>query len=52
MGLTIHWSFQGPPLKADAKAVIEKMRQRALDLPFDSVSEIAELQRRKRNQGR
>ncbi len=44
MGLTIHWSFQGPPLKADAKAVIEKMWQRALDLPFESVREIAELQ--------
>ena len=40
MGLTIHWSFQGPPLKADARAVIEQMRQRALDLPFESVSEI------------
>jgi hypothetical protein len=34
MGLTIHWSLQGPPLKADAKAVIEKMRQRAMDLPL------------------
>jgi hypothetical protein len=44
MGLTIHWSFQGPPPKADALAVIEKMRQRALDLPFDSVSEIVQFQ--------
>jgi hypothetical protein len=44
MGLTIHWSFQGPLLKADALAVIEKMRQRALDLPFESVSEIGQFQ--------
>ena len=28
MGLTIHWSFQGPPLKADAEAVMVQMRQR------------------------
>jgi hypothetical protein len=44
MGLTIHWSFQGPPLRAHAQAVIEKMRQRALDLPFESVSEIVHFQ--------
>ncbi len=44
MGLTIHWAFQGPPLKADANAVIEKIRQRALDLPFESVSGIAHFQ--------
>ena len=44
MGLTIHWSFQGPPLRADAKAVIEKMRQRALDLPFESVSGVVHFQ--------
>ena len=40
MGLTIHWTFRGPPLKADAQAAIEKMRQRAMDLPFESVGEI------------
>ena len=40
MGMTIHWNFQGPPRKADAQVVIEKMRQRAMDLPFESVGEI------------
>ena len=40
MGLTIHWSFKGPKTKTEAKAIIEKMRQRAMDLPFKSVSEI------------
>src|SRR5690349_5547215 len=40
MGLTIHWAFQGPATKQEAKGVIEKMRQRAFDLPFESVSEI------------
>ncbi len=44
MGLTVHWSFQGPPLKADAEAVIEQMRQRALDLPVESVSEVVHFQ--------
>ena len=40
MGLTIHWSFQGPQKKSEATAIIEKMRQRAMDLPFESVGEI------------
>ncbi len=40
MGLTIHWSFQGPKTKTDAQAIIEKMRQRAMDLPFEAVGEI------------
>ena len=40
MGLTIHWSFQGPKTKTDATAIIEKMRQRAMDLPFESVGEV------------
>ena len=40
MGLTIHWSFQGPQKKSEAKAIIEKMRQRAMDLPFESVGDI------------
>jgi hypothetical protein len=40
MGLTIHWSFQGPQKKSEAKTVIEKMRQRAMDLPFESVGEV------------
>lgn len=44
MGLLIYWSFQGPPLKADARAVIEQMRKRALDLPFESVSELVDFE--------
>jgi hypothetical protein len=40
MGLTINWNWQGPPTKDEARAVIEQLRQRALDLPFESVSEI------------
>ena len=40
MGLTIHWAFKGPKAKTEAKAIIEKLRQRAMDLPFESVSEI------------
>jgi hypothetical protein len=40
MGLTIHWSFQGPKTKPEARAIIEKLRQRAMDLPFDAVGEI------------
>jgi hypothetical protein len=40
MGLTIHWSFQGPKTKTDAQAIIGKMRQRAMDLPFEVVGEI------------
>ena len=40
MGLTIHWSFQGPQKKSEATAIIEKLRQRAMDLPFESVGEI------------
>ena len=43
MGLTIHWSFQGPKTKPEARAIIAKMRQRAMDLPFDSVSELIHL---------
>ena len=40
MGLTIHWNWHGPKALSEAKSIIEKMRQRALDLPFESVSEI------------
>ena len=40
MGLTIHWSFQGPQKKSEATAIIEKMRQRAMDLPFETVGEV------------
>jgi hypothetical protein len=42
MGLTIHWHFQGPKTKTEAKAVVEKLRQRAMDLPFESVGEIVQ----------
>jgi hypothetical protein len=40
MGLTIHWNWQGPESTDEARTVIEQLRQRALDLPFESVSEI------------
>ena len=40
MGLTIHWSFRGPQKKSEATTIIEKLRQRTMDLPFDSVGEI------------
>jgi hypothetical protein len=47
MGLTIHWSFQGPKTETEAKAIVEKMRQRAMDLPFMSVSEIVHFKGKK-----
>lgn len=38
MGLTIHYSLSSKTRSADrAKALVEQMRQLALDLPFDSV---------------
>lgn len=40
MGLTVHWDWHGPKSGSEAESIIEKMRQRALDLPFESVSEI------------
>ncbi len=40
MGLTIHWDWHGPKSKDEAQTVIERMRQRALDLPFESVSDV------------
>ncbi len=43
MGLTIHWHFQGPKTKPEVQVVIEKLRQRAMDLPFVSVSEIVQI---------
>ena len=36
MGLTIHWSFQGPQKKSEATAIIDKMRQRAMGLTRSS----------------
>lgn len=47
MGLTIHWHFQGPKTKPEAQAIIEKMRQRAMDLPFVSVSEVVHFKGKK-----
>ena len=44
MGLTIHWNWHGPKSRNEAKAVVEKMRQRALDLPFESVSEVVQFE--------
>ena len=44
MGLTIHWSFQGPQKKSEATAIIEKLREKAMDLPFESVGEIVHFQ--------
>jgi hypothetical protein len=40
MGLTINWNWQGPQSKDESQAIIGQLRQRALDLPFESVSEI------------
>lgn len=40
MGLTIHWSLQGPETRIEATAIIERLRQRAMDLPFESVGDI------------
>lgn len=42
MGLTIHWKLQAPEdwRKTQVLDVLNKMRQRALDLPVESVSEM------------
>ena len=43
MGLTIHWTLKAARVTRDqAKAKIEELRQRALDLPFQSVSDLVE----------
>src|SRR5208282_2518188 len=40
MGLTIHYGLKSTTRSADrAKALVEKMRQLALDLPFDRVDD-------------
>jgi hypothetical protein len=41
MGLTIHWDWRGPKSRDEVRAVVEQLRQRALDLPFESVGDIA-----------
>ena len=44
MGLTIHWKLKADARhEADARVLVERLRQRALDLPFADVSEIVEL---------
>jgi len=45
MGLTIHYSLQSNTQSAKhARELVEQLRQRALDLPFQEVGEIVELQ--------
>jgi len=41
MGLTIHYKLQAKGRAQDAKEMIEKMRQKALDWSFEEVSEVA-----------
>ena len=44
MGLTIHYTFQSDTRSVPkARRVVEQLRQRALDLPFEEVGDLAEL---------
>ena len=43
MGLTIHWNFQHTSNLTTARQVIQQLRQRALDLPFEDVGDVIEL---------
>ena len=44
MGLTIHWKLKGDVRSpATARTLVERLRQKARDLPFASVGEIVEL---------
>src|SRR5688572_16989608 len=44
MGLTIHYSLQHKSHSVrEVRSIVEQLRQRALDLPFHSVGDIAEL---------
>ena len=44
MGLTIHYQFQSEASSpADARQLVEQLRQKALDLPFQEVGEIVEV---------
>ena len=43
MGLTIHWSLRARGSEKTARKLIEALRQTALDLPVNSVGEIADL---------
>ena len=38
--LTVYWTLKPVKTKADAVAALEKLRRRAMDLPFDDVSEL------------
>src|SRR5712691_11509928 len=44
MGLTIHYSLKSNQDAEQVKQTVYKMRQLALDLPFEEVGEIVELQ--------
>ena len=35
MGLTIHWDWQGPDGRNESESIVEKLRKRAMDLPFE-----------------
>jgi len=43
MGLTIHYDFDKKATVKEARAFVEALRQRALDLPFREVGEVIEL---------
>ena len=44
MGLTIHYQLKSDTRSpAQARQLVEKLRQRALDLPFAEVGEVVEL---------
>ena len=40
MGPIIHWVLHGPTTAAEAKAVLEKLRQQAMDMPVEDVSDL------------
>ena len=43
MGLTIHYSLQSDTRsERKARSLVEQLRQRAMDLPFENVGEIVE----------
>lgn len=44
MGLTLHYSFRSTARSVDqARKLVERMRKRAMELPFQQVSDVAEL---------
>lgn len=44
MGLTIHYTFQTDRGAEEAKHLVSELRKRALDLPFQEVGDLAELE--------